>query len=362
MAQRDTALDVLRGAVIVLMALDHTRDFFQPLGTRPEDPQTASLALFAIRWLTHYCAPVFVFLAGVSVRLMRERGRQGLARFVAVRGLWLMLLEPTWVSFSWYFSWDRTHLGVLWAIGASMVLLSALLRWPRLCLALGCALSLGLAWVGAAAGEWAWIGWLFWPQSGQIMGQAVIESYPPLPWFALMAVGYGAGAWLVEPTARRRMAWVGMAAVAAFFVLRAANIGGDPRPWGPQPHALAATIDFFAVSKYPPSILFQLMTLGPALALLPWLAHWRGPAADALSVYGRVPMFFYLAHLPLIHLAGMLWAKGMHGTARVPGDAQLSLVTILVAWVLLGALLWPVCRAWRDVKTGPSKRPWMAYL
>lgn len=361
---RVAALDLLRGGVMVLMALDHTRDFFQPLGTNPEDLATTTLPLFATRWVTHFCAPVFVFLAGVSVALYRQRdGAAAATRFLLTRGLWLMLLEATWVTFSWFFDFDLVHLGVLWAIGGSMVLLAALAWLPRRSvLGLGLTLTLLLAAFPVDRDTWL-LGLLCQPRGFELLGQAFHQSYAIVPWFGVIAVGYGVADLLTSARAGRWLPVAGLGAIAAFTVLRGFNAFGDPAPWSIQARGpLVSAMAFLSPSKYPPSLLFQLMTLGPVLIALPLLGRWRGPTAVPLLVFGRVPLFFYLVHLPLAHLGGMLYALARHGEPRIPAEAPLSLPLIYGAWGLLLVVLFPACWAWGRLKRARRGWWWLRYL
>jgi len=359
---RDRGIDLLRGVVIALMALDHTRHFFQPEGVNPEDPATSTLAFFLIRWVTHFCAPVFLLTAGAAIRLSeRRRPVDAVRRFALSRGAWLMLLEVTWVSFSWYFHLRHSHVGVLWAIGGSMVLLAPLLGRPRAALAVGAGLILGTAALPVPA-EAPIIGYLFQPKSFELLGHHFAVSYAIAPWFAVLAVGYGLGEALADPARRRRLAWAGVGLSAAFLALRARGGLGDPRPWAPQAALEGSLIDFLNPSKYPPSLLFLLMTLGPALAALPALSRWRGRLAEGALVFGQVPMFFYLVHLPAIHLAGMLYARGRFGADTIPGGEPLSLALILGAWAALTLALWPACRAWRGLKRARPGWGWLKFF
>lgn len=359
-----TAIDLLRGGVIALMALDHTRDFFQPLGAAPEDLSTTSAAFFLTRWISHFCAPSFVFLAGVAVALYSQRRpRSEALRFLVTRGLWLMVLEGTWVSFSWYFHFEYTHLGVLWAIGGAMVLLGAVSWLPsRAVGVLGVALTL-LLHLFPVSGAVPVLGPLCQPSGVQLLGHSFHVSYAVIPWFGVMACGFGFADWLAEPAKRRHLLWIGGVAVLAFAALRALNGFGDPAPWSPHERGAWATVAAFAnPSKYPPSLMFQLMTLGLALPLVPLLARWRGPSSKALLVFGQVPMFFYLLHLPLIHALGILHAQLRYGESHIPAEEPLSLALIYLAWLALLALLWPACFAWRALKRSKREWWWLSYL
>ena len=358
------AIDLLRGLVIAAMALDHTRDFFQPIGASPEDLATTTLPFFLTRWITHYCAPVFVFLAGVAVALYtRRRPPADALRFLVTRGVWLMLLEATWVSFSWHFGFPLTHLGVLWAIGGAMVVLAAVARRPRLVVgAIGLAITVLLHTFEVPA-TLPVLGMLCQPQGFDILGHHFAQSYAIVPWFAVMACGFGIAGLLADPQRRLRLVWIGAAALVAFVALRALNGYGDPRPWVAHARGGWVTAAAFAnPSKYPPSLMFQLMTLGPALAVLPLLALWRGRIAGVFLTFGQVPLFFYLLHLPVIHLAGLVHAEIRFGQSRIPEGEPLSLALIYTAWVALLGTTWPVCRAWQRLKRSRRDWWWLSYL
>lgn len=361
---RITALDLLRGGVIALMALDHTRDFFQPLGAAPEELASTTLPFFATRWVTHFCAPVFVFLAGVAVALYRQRdGNNAALRFLLTRGLWLMLLEGTWVTFSWSFDFDRVHLGVLWAIGGSMLLLAAVCWLPRWSVAgLGLTITLLLAVFPVASDTWL-LGLLCQPNGFEILGQHFHQSYAIVPWFGVMACGYGFAGAFTSERARSWLPTTGLFMLTVFLVMRGFNGFGDPSPWVEQARGpVFNAMDYLNPSKYPPSLLFQLMTLGPAIIAVPLLARWSGPTAAPLRTFGRVPLFFYLVHLPLAHLGGMLYALARFGETRVPADTPLSLPLIFGAWLVLLCLLYPACWAWGRLKQARRGWWWLRYL
>ncbi len=361
---RIEAIDLIRGLVIALMALDHTRDFFQPAGSVPENFDDTTVAFFLTRWFTHFCAPTFVFLAGVSVALYgRWRPRREAVRFLVTRGLWLMLLEGTWVSFSWYFHFEWTHLGVLWAIGGAMVLLGTVIWLPaRAVGVLGLGLTLLLHLIPVPA-DLPVLGVLCQPQGIEVRGHMFYQSYVIMPWFAVMACGYGFADWLAEPAKRRHLLWIGPSMVALFVWLRWLNSFGDPAVWHRHVGPAWTTVAHFAnPSKYPPSLMFQLLTLGGALTLLPLLARWQGASNQVLRVFGQVPMFFYLLHLPLIHLAGLIHARLRYGESGIPAEEPLSVALIWIAWLALLAVLWPVCRAWGAHKRAHRERWWLSYL
>lgn len=338
------SIDCLRGMVIVLMALDHTRDFFGSMALGGADnPAFASPGLFLTRWITHFCAPTFVLLAGMGAFLSQSRGmtKPKLAGFLISRGIWLVFLELTLVHFGWTFNWNfrQGMWQVIWAIGWSMVGLSALI-WLPACLVgvIGCVIIGGHnsfdglsgikmvtehPWLAYVFGERGW----FWDllhtayrpfQPAQ--GYSYFNLYPLLPWFGVICLGFGLGPIMQMPPRQRRtiLLSLGFLAIAIFIGLRYYNHYGDPVHWrvipdGNQPTEVRTTMSFLACTKYPPSLLYLLMTLGPALILLVVL-EWRWPFFKPICLtFGRVPLFFYILHLPAIHgLANLL--NWLHAT------------------------------------------------
>lgn len=392
-ARRVDAVDVLRGAVMVLMVLDHTRDYFGNAAINPTDLSTATAALFVTRWVTHFCAPVFAFLAGTGAYLAGSRGRSrgDLAAFLATRGLWLIFLEVTVVRLGLFFDPVSAPviLTVLWSIGASFVVLAGLIFLPsRLVGALGALLiaTHGLAdgflpGPGAPAALRAASALLL--QRGPLPlpgGITVIVGYPLLPWLGVVALGYGFGEVIrLEPGRRQRAMWtVGIAMTAAFVILRAWGNYGEPSPWTTQATPLLTALSFINCTKQPPSLLFVLMTLGPAITALAVIdrAGFRGPGAfglggRALVTFGRVPLFYFLLQWYVIHglavLTGLVrgfpvaWEFSPAALAAPPEGWSLSLPGIYVAWVAMLAVLYVPCLWFAGVK---SRHPggWLSYL
>jgi uncharacterized membrane protein len=308
---RLTAVDALRGAVMVVMALDHTRDFLHAgaMTFSPEDLARTTPLLFLTRWVTHICAPTFVFLAGMGafLRLQRDGSPAELSRFLWTRGVWLVLLELTVMRLAVNFSLSLAYpllLLVLTALGLSMIGMAALTRLPRRVLLAGSIAVILLhnlldgvqaSQFGAYAGLWNLL-----HQQGVVLlgGIVVVVGYPLIPWIAVMALAFTMGPLLLrdEAARRRTLLAAGAAMTAAFVVLRAANVYGDPSPWSPQASPAFTAISFLRTTKYPPSLLFLLMTLGPALMALAWLDRSPGRLREALAVVGRVPLFFYVLH------------------------------------------------------------------
>src|SRR3954470_4343085 len=385
---RNDAIDLLRGVVMVLMALDHVRDLFSSYPTDPTVTlDTTTPGLFFTRWVTHFCAPVFMLLAGASAFLAgSHRSRPELARFLAARGLWLVLAELTLVRWGGLFELGFHILifQVIWVIGVSMVLLAGLvlLRLRPIHIgAIGLALVVGhgmLDGVHASSfGRWGWL-WMLVHEGGVFTpGDHVAKVFFPLvPWVALMPVGYAAGVVFTWPAARRRrfLLRLGVGMVLAFVALRGANGYGDPRPWTSQRTPLVTLFSFLACRKHPASLCYLLMTLGPALAFLGLAEGITARWARPLVSFGRVPFFYYLLHVPLIHAAAVASGAILGGAAGasafahklfLPGVETMrwgfSLPVVYVAWALVVFSLYPVCRWFAGVKAR-RRAAWLSYL
>jgi uncharacterized membrane protein len=388
--RRVEGIDVLRGVVMVLMVLDHTRDYFGNALVDPTDLSQASPALFLTRWVTHFCAPVFAFLAGTGAYLAGSRGRSrgDLAAFLASRGLWLVFLELTVVRLGLFFDPVNAPviLAVFWSIGASFVVLAGLVFLPsRAVGALGVlliathglagslSLSPGSATPAALRAASALLlrpGLL--PLPG---GVTVLVAYPLLPWLGVVAAGYGFGEIIrLEPERRWRVMWIaGLAMTAAFVILRAWGVYGDPRPWTTQATPLLTGLSFINCTKQPPSPLFVLMTLGPAITALAVIDRVgiRSVVGRALVTLGRVPLFYFLLQWYVIHglavMAGMArgfpvaWLFSPAALGPAPEGWALGLPGIYAAWAVVLAALYVPCRWFAGVK---ARHPggWLSYL
>jgi uncharacterized membrane protein len=387
-ARRVDAVDVLRGAVMVLMVLDHTRDYFGNAAINPTDLSLASPALFLTRWVTHFCAPVFAFLAGTGAYLAGSRGRSrgDLAAFLATRGLWLIFLEVTVVRLGLFFDPVSAPviLTVLWSIGASFVVLAGLVFLPtHVVRAIGAFLiamhGLMERFLPGAAAPVALQGasaLLLRPGLLPLTsGINVIVAYPLLPWLGIVAFGYGFGEIIrLEPMRRQRAMWIaGVAMTVAFIILRATGNFGEPSPWTTQATPLLTALSFINCTKQPPSPLFVLMTLGPAIMALAIVdrAGVRGWVGRILVTFGRVPLFYFLLQWYVIHglavLTGLVrgfpvaWQFSPAALAPPPEGWPLSLPGIYAAWAVVLAVLYVPCRWFAGVK---SRHPggWLAYL
>ena len=381
------SIDLLRGLVMVLMALDHTRDFFHNGALQKLDPldlTSPDLALFFTRWITHYCAPVFIFLAGTGAFLSGTRGKskRELSWFLLTRGLWLVLLEVTWVRCAgWTFAINlHEYFGlVIWAIGWSMVALAALVHLP-----LWAVTTFGIVTItthnaldSLKPGDFGSFSWL-WQilHTGKIFdisrGVSFDAGYPLIPWIGVMAVGYGFGTILLrEPEARKRwLLRVGLNMTVVFFLLRFTNLYGDAKPWTSQSTGFLTVLSMLDCTKYPPSLLYLLMTLGPAAMLLALLDRGTPVLLRPILVFGRVPLFYYLLHLPLIHALALAIsfirfdrADWFYGTApaKPPPDAGFDLWVVYLAWIIVVILLYPACRWFADLKRRRRDK-WLGYL
>jgi uncharacterized membrane protein len=381
-ANRLESIDRLRGLVMVLMALDHVRDMCAR--PRPEllDFAGADLGLFFTRWVTHVCAPTFMLLAGVGACLYGATGRtpRDVSRFLVSRGLWLVLMELTVVSLAWNFNvGPRIFVGlmVIWAIGVSMIALGGLVFLPRIAIAaVATVMILGHNLLDAiepaadaASPLWA----LLHIQGPLEVGGTTIAfvGYPLVPWIGVMALGYLVGPYFAEvrPQRPKRLVQIGVAVTAAFVVLRLADVYGEPRPWWAGADPTTTIVAFLDVTKYPPSLLYLLMTLGPAAMLLGLLERARGPAMDALATIGRVPFFYYVIHLYVIHAiaVGLGIAQGFAvrdiavAFFLYPPGFGVGLGGVYAIWVGVVALLYPACVWFADVKSR-RREWWIRYL
>jgi uncharacterized membrane protein len=375
--ERITSIDALRGLVMLLMLVDHAREFFY-LHAQVTDPMDLSItppALAFTRLTAHLCAPVFVLLTGLATSLyaVKHGGPGAASAFLLKRGLFLVLLEVTLVNFAWTFALPPRilYLQVIWAIGLSMIALAGLLWLPRpVLLAVALAIMLGhnlLSPLDFAPGEpghelWAILhdrGWLHLPG-----GLVARTSYPVLPWVGVIAAGYTLGGLFqvgVPSDARRRgLVRLAGAALAGFGLLRALNGYGEPVPWRTGADALGTVLSFLNLTKYPPSADFLLLTLGVGLLLLALFERWPGRVTDALGVFGGAPLFFYLLHLYVLH---GLYRLGLALLGPNVGE-RLGVGSPLQLWFLAAAVvvpLYPCCRAFVRLKRR-SGSVWLSYL
>ena len=372
-SERIASVDVLRGLAVVLMAIDHVRVY---AGVPAGGPTPG---VFFTRWITHFVAPVFVFLAGTAAFLHGQKlgSKRALAQFLVARGLLLIALELTVIRLAWTFNLDFANYvlaGVIWVIGWSMIALAGLVFLPTAAVgAFGVAMIFGhnLADIfirpnlEALQGSVLWsVGYFAFEIGGT---DPLVVLYSLVPWIGVMAAGYAFGALFSLDVERRGRIFlqIGGAAIALFIVLRFVNAYGDPRPWQGDPAGgwWPAVRSFINTTKYPASLLFLLMTLGPAIALLPFLERPTNRLARALETFGRVPMFYYLLHIPLIHLLAIgvslvrtgavdpwLFENHPMRVGPAPEGYQWSLWLLYLITVIAVAILYVACRWYARAK------------
>ncbi|MEO7264186.1 MAG: hypothetical protein ABIW38_04700 [Ferruginibacter sp.] len=384
-AYRIHSIDLLRGFVMIIMALDHVRDYFHwsAQSYEPLDLSLTSPAIFLTRWVTHFCAPVFMFLAGTSAFFVGQRKtKKKLSFFLFTRGLWLMFLEITLIYFGWSFNihFPVSALITIWALGVSMIALSALIYLPfKLILIIGiiivCGHNLldnfhvpGMGWKAFIWDE------LHEPRPFNFYGHLIITGYPVLSWIGISALGYCFGALYkkdLDPVKRKQWLLIlGGSTIALFVILRAANIYGDQQLWSIQQSALFSFFSFINVTKYPPSLLYTLITLGPAIIFLAFAENPLNGFTKFVSVYGRVPMFYYILHIYLIHLLAMLAAQltGFGWKAMIADifpsikGYGFSLPAVYVIWIAIVLALYPLCKWYDRYKTNHKEKWWLSYL
>lgn len=382
---RVASVDLLRGAVMILMAIDHVRVYS---GVPAGGPTPG---VFFTRWVTHFCAPAFIFLAGTSAFLYGRR-HSDISRFLLTRGLWLVFLELTVLRLAWTFNFDFRHYelaGVIWVIGICMVLMAGLVKLPlKAIAAFGLIIMAAHNLVDSRIVSWAehlnehtisglwkilYVG--FYAGPVQLGSLQVFVLYSIIPWIGVMAAGYAFGRILTfEPARRTKLCLViGFSAISLFLLLRAFNLYGDPFPWhsgGRMPAILA----FLNTTKYPASLCFLLMTLGPAIALMPLLESASGALARFVSVFGRVPFFYYVLHIPLIHALALVvsklrlgyvspWLFTNHpmGNPRPPAGYTWELWVLYLVWAIAILLLYLPCRWFAALKAQRTDW-WLRYL
>jgi uncharacterized membrane protein len=382
---RIDSIDVVRGIIIVIMALDHVRDFFGDFAASPTDLSTTTAALFFTRWITHLCAPTFFLLTGSGAYLRLAHGsRASLSRFLVTRGLWLLILELVVMRFALQFNLDYhvTIITVLWALGWSMIVLAALVWLPLWAIAsFGALLVVGHnAFDSAGMAREATPLMMLLHQPGIVYRSShsvVAVSYVLIPWIGVTALGYVLGAaYSAEPAFRQRLLLhLGSALVAGFVLLRLINLYGDPAPWSTQRSPLWTLMSFLNTTKYPPSLLFLTMTLGPALLLLRLFDPGVPAPVGPLLVFGKVPLFFYVLHFFLIHLLTVLlsWLRYgevaetfespdlAHFPFSAPAGWNVGLPAIYAIWLLVVVALFPLCRWYAGLKRRRHDW-WLSYV
>jgi len=395
---RVQSIDILRGIVMVIMALDHTRDFFfkavvegggASVALDPTNLATTTPALFFTRWITHFCAPVFVFLAGTAAYLMRQKkSKSELSSFLIKRGFWLVLVEIFIITLGWTFNplYNVIILQVIWAIGISMILLGLLIRLPfTLIFSIGFIIVFGhnlLDYPSVNSGlKGGFFSDLVYFTNFSVhnidSNHLIIIVYAFLPWTGVMILGYCFGKLYenkIDPARRKKiLLGLGTGLIILFIVLRFINGYGDPVPWSSQPRgALFTFLSFLNVNKYPPSLDFLSMTIGPAMILLALLEKAQSRVADFFKVYGRVPMFYYILHFYILHtLVVIVFLLSGYPASQIatpgnpflfrPPDFGFNLWGVYAVWIFVVLVLYPICRKYDRYKS-MHKKWWLSYL
>ncbi|HET6723227.1 MAG TPA: heparan-alpha-glucosaminide N-acetyltransferase domain-containing protein [Chitinophagaceae bacterium] len=388
--KRITSVDLLRGVIMIIMALDHTREFFHSaaLNSNPLDLNTTTPVLFFTRWITHICAPVFVFLSGTSAFLQSARkSKRQLSLFLITRGIWLIIAEVAIVNliFSFDISYSAIALEVIWAIGISMVILGLVIWLPfEIILAIGLLIVLGhnaLDFYERDQTTPFSAGYNLVHRVGfhSLWGKhQLLILYPFLPWSGLMMLGYCLGKVLRNDNVAYRKKFLvitGISVIGLFIILRFINVYGDPFPWSQQGSAFYTFLSFINTSKYPPSLFFIAMTIGPALLLMAWWDNIQNEFTRIVSVYGRVPFFYFLTHFFIIHLfsAVAFFMRG-HTFAEDAADVSTPFIKFIkegegvqlryvyLIWLAVVIILYPVCKWYDNYKTRHKEKKWLSYL
>jgi uncharacterized membrane protein len=380
---RIESVDLLRGLVMILMAIDHSRDFFSNSGLNPTDPATTTVPLFFTRWITHFCAPTFFFLTGTGAFLASRRKSKGeLSQFLFTRGLWLIFLELVLCrGLGWQFNFDYhvVVLFVLWALACSMITLSALVYLPAWAVTtFGVVLIAGHNLFDSVQSTSWWWSILHVPNVLVAKpGFALLEVYPLIPWVGVTAAGYGFGQIYNWPAERRQkfLLRLGLILIAAFMVIRLINRYGDPNPWEKQHSPVFTLLSFLNTTKYPPSLLYLLMTLGPDMIFLRLVdggtPDWMRPAL----IFGKVPMFYFILHVPLIHLLAVAVCYARYGHVywmfespdlrsfpfTPPPGWGYSLPVVYLVWFIVVLTLYPLCRWFAGVRQRRNDA-WLSYF
>ena len=385
--QRITSIDLLRGIIMIFMALDHIRDYFHypAFFYDPLALDKTSAAIFLTRWITHYCAPIFMLLTGTSAFLVGERkGTKALSGFLCKRGLFLILMELTIINFAWNFNihFPEVDFLVLWSLGISMIALSAMVWLPKKAiLAIGVILVAGHNLLDGVHVTGKGIGAFFWSLLHEVgfftfWGKNFFILYPIIPWIGTIALGYSLGSLYtkkMDAVKRKRiLLQLGIGIICFFVILRFSNLYGDASHWSRQPSWLFTFLSFINISKYPPSLLYLSVTLGPAFIFLALAETTLGRIGRFFSIYGRVPMFYYILHIYLIHIlalfatyfCGFTWHAMIWSALDNPGlkGYGFSLMIVYLVWVLIILLLFPLCRWYDTYKNKHKEKWWLSYL
>lgn len=387
--QRLASIDLMRGIVMIIMALDHTRDFFHVDAQffSPTDLSKTTPILFFTRWITHFCAPTFVFLSGISAGLaLQRKSKKELSWFLLTRGFWLVILEVTVIRFGFAFNlyYDVTFFEVIYTLGASMMVLALLVYLPqKVVFGSGLLLIVGhdaLNLIQLAPQDSGYAIWTMLQQPGFIQideSNGIFVSYPLIPWLGIMLAGYGAAALYTNVSTNQRkkvLLYTGLTAIALFVVVRFANVHGPLDSWSVQKNAWFTFLSFINCTKYPVTLLFTLMMLGPVLIILSVTEKAQGWLIEKVIVFGRVPLFYFIVHFYVLHVAAVATHLIISGKAISEIDFHLSaglggiapgvgysLIWTYVAWVTLIIVLYPLCRWYSNYKSTRTYW-WLSYL
>ncbi|MEJ1238343.1 heparan-alpha-glucosaminide N-acetyltransferase domain-containing protein [Chryseolinea sp. T2] len=376
--ERLRSIDITRGLVIIIMALDHVRDFFSYTAYRATDVTQASVLLFGTRWITHICAPTFVFLSGISVYLYYRKvsDRKRTSIFLLKRGLWLIVVDVAVISFVLTQGYQLTLLEVIWAIGCSMIFLAALIWLPRWLQALVAIVMIAghnaLAPIGEVTSENMILA-LLHNSPFFVADPPILVAYTIIPWVGVMLLGYVTGIWFTYPLkqSEKYLLAAGISAIAIFIMMRAINMYGDPSPWEVQERGNIFTfLSFLNVTKSPPSLLFLSLTLGISCLILVSVNHISSRLQNILLTYGKVPLFFFIVHLAIISGVAYLWTRIAFGRAvnlsftkasDWPTEYHPSLIRTYLIWILLIIILYLPCH-WFGKWKSNSDSWWSSYL
>jgi uncharacterized membrane protein len=385
---RISSIDLMRGIVMVIMALDHSRDFFHTdaIVFEPTDLTKTNPVLFFTRWITHYCAPTFVFLSGVSVCIsLQRKSKKELSWFLLTRGFWLVVLELTVIRFGIMFNlyYDALVFQVIWVIGASMMVLSALIYLEtKTIFILGLIIVFGhnlLDMIHTKPEDGAsFVLMAFLHHTGFFpLGPFLLVIYPLIPWLGIMMAGVGLGMLYKNSVAsekRKKILLIsGLSAIGLFILLRAIGLYGDPAPWSVQHNAVFTFMSFVNCTKYPPSLLYTLMTLGPVLVILSLMEKVTVKSSNPFLIFGRVPLFYYILHFYFIHFGAWALYVVLHNvdlstfdfhfnqTFGIPLEGRFPLIGAYIAWITVVALLYPICK-WYNRYKSTHQQWWLSYL
>jgi uncharacterized membrane protein len=373
---RIQSVDIARGIIIVIMGLDHIRDFLAPTLFSPEDVTQTTPLWFFTRWITHFCAPGFVFLAGISAFMYGQKVPiQALRKFLITRGVWLIVMELTVVHFGWTFNFNFWFVQVIWVIGWSMIILALLTYLPRAVIVFFTAITLlGHNLLDGIHFDSIW--WYFFHEQNwyiPIGSTSLAIIYPLVPWPAVMALGYLMGELFLknEEERNKKLMLVGGMVIVAFIIIRLLNIYGDAHLWtSSERGGIYTVLDFLNTTKYPPSLLFLGMTLGPLLLVLPRLEKWTGYVGQFFLTFGRVPFFYYIIHFYIGHTMGIIYNGLMYGKWDIlifadpktwPENYVPNLAVAYGFWIVLTVMMYFLCQWFGEVKKRRNDW-WLKYL